>query len=67
MTSVSYEQKNTDEVLYPSITICPTYSNLGSYALWGIAPKPPKVFIAQHCEVNFFLMSRFFLSGIQRG
>ena len=43
MTSVSYEQKNTDEVLYPSITICPTYSTLGSYALWGIAPKPPKV------------------------
>ena len=45
MTSVSYEQKNTDEVLYPSITICPTYSTLGPYALWEIAPKPPKVFL----------------------
>ena len=43
MTSVSYEQKHFDEVLYPSISICPTYSTLGSWEHWQFLPMPPQV------------------------
>ena len=43
MTSVSYEHKHVDEVLYPSLTICPTYSTLGPYFKWQLFPKPPQV------------------------
>ena len=40
LTAVSYEQKHANEVLYPSVTVCPTYSTLGSF----LHPKPPKVY-----------------------
>ena len=33
------EQKHANEVLYPSVTVCPIYSTLGSYTY----PKTPKV------------------------
>ena len=43
ITTVSYEQKHFREVLYPSITFCPTYSKLGPYFDWEISPTPPQV------------------------
>ena len=65
ITTVSYEQKHFNEVLYPSITLCPTYSTLGPYFGWGISHKPPQVNAIEYIKIIFGRYTRygFFLSA----